>query len=346
MALLLAGGLSLIAPTSTASQSLNPTPTPTPTAPAPIVEELGELVDQWRMETVWDCGGTVNRCMHTESEALVLARVALGEAPNSMGDRFYIMWSIKLNAALGFKEALPGWRRPEASWGPPTSIYVEALCNGGCQYSPVRAAEQIFFPCELSQYHALRSMLCPTDEQLMEFYWTVFFAEIIVASDLEKFPGPLKGYEHFRSPTIDGEGRFHREGGERSRIFFSGGNVWRDEYSEDDIFWERHAKAKILVTPDGILEPGCEAISIGEDEWEVFCPRTATPQPMATPTLTMLIPTLTKTAVLLPSSTPTAVLILEEPEIRREAEPIALVAGSVAILVIIGMTVREFVRRK
>lgn len=215
-----------------------PTPTPTPTAPAPMVEWIGpELISEFRMETVWDCGGTVNRCMHTESEALVLARVAIGEAPNSFGDRVYIMWSIKMNAALGFKEALPGWRRPVDSWGPPTGIYVEALCNGGCQYSPVRIADQIFYPCELSQHHALRSMLCPTDEQLGGFWGTYLYAEKIVAADLSDFPEPLKGYEHFRSPTIDGVGRFHREDGRRSRIFFPGGNVWRDEYPNDDAFW-------------------------------------------------------------------------------------------------------------
>ena len=61
-----------------------PTPSPTPTAPAPLVDEIGaDLVDQWRMETVWDCGGTVNRCMHTESEAMVLTRVSMGEAPTA-----------------------------------------------------------------------------------------------------------------------------------------------------------------------------------------------------------------------------------------------------------------------
>ena len=147
------------------------------------------------------------------------------------------MWSIKLNGALGYKEALPGWRLPDDRWGPPTGIYVEALCNGGCQYSPVRAAEPIYFPCELDERHPLRPMLCPTDTQLDGFWLTFQFAEEIVVSDWSYFPEDLKGYEHFRSPTIDGVGRFHRDDGARSRQFFPRGNIWRDEHSQDDEFW-------------------------------------------------------------------------------------------------------------
>lgn len=216
------------------------------------MDEIGAfLVDQWRMETVWDCGGTVNRCMHTEPESLVLTRVAMGEAPNSLSDRVYIMWSIKMKAALGFKEALPGWRLSDDRWGPETNIHVEALCNGGCQYSPVRVAEQIFFPCRLDERHALRSMLCPTDDQLADFYWTWTFAEAIVLADLSYFPEDLRGYENFRSPQVDGEGRFYRDGGERSRQFFRGGNIWRDEYTQDDVFWERYG----MLQPTATLTP-------------------------------------------------------------------------------------------
>ena len=150
------------------------------------------------------------------------------------------MWSIKLKAALGFKEALPGWKAPDDRWGPETSIYVETLCNGGCQYSPIRVADQIYFPCELDERHALRSMLCPTDDQLSDFWVTWMFAQDILEADLSLFPEPLKGYENFRSPQIDGEGRFYREGGHRSRQFFPRGNIWRDEYEQDEVFWERY----------------------------------------------------------------------------------------------------------
>lgn len=249
----MAGTIGIALPTSSAL----PLPTPSPTAPAPIINEIGvDLVGQWRIESVWDCGGTVNRCMHAESAALVLTRVAMGEAPDSLSDRVYIMWSIKLNGALGYKEALPGWRLPDDRWGPPTGIYVEALCNGGCQYSPVRAAEQIFFPCELSKHHALRSMLCPTDDQLGSFWLTFMFANQILQSDWNDFPDTLRGYEHFRSPTIDGEGRFHRDDGVRSRQFFPGGNIWRDEHPQDDEFWRLWDQGQPIEIEDG----GCQVI--------------------------------------------------------------------------------------
>jgi hypothetical protein len=236
------------------------TPEPTATARAPIVAELGaDQVDAWRIESAWICGGSMNRCMHRESEALVMARVAMGEAPDSLSDRVYVMWSIKLRAALGFKEALPGWRAPEDRWGPETSIYVEALCNGGCQYTPVRAADGIYFGCALSEHHALRAMLCPTDEQLQEFAWTLAFAEAIAEAPLTDMPEELRGYESFRSPQITWYGQRNREGGLLSRQFFPGGNIWRDEYGQDNVWWERATAQAPTPTPSPDLEPTATA---------------------------------------------------------------------------------------
>ncbi|MGH9158183.1 MAG: hypothetical protein ACRD1K_20635 [Acidimicrobiales bacterium] len=215
-------------------------PTATPTVVPPIYEQIGPgLVDQFRIESVWTCGGSVNRCMHAESDPLILARVAMGEAPHSLSDRVYIMWSIRLRAALGFKESLPGYRAVPNRWGPETSIAVEALCNGGCQYSPVRAAEGIYFPCqELAETHALRSMLCPTDEQLEDFYLTWTFAEAIAFARFDEFPLELRGYESFRSPDVTWHGQVNRPGGLRSAQFFRRGNIWRDEFPQDNVFWK------------------------------------------------------------------------------------------------------------
>jgi hypothetical protein len=163
----------------------------------------------------------------------------MGEAPGSLSDRVYVMWSIRLRAALGFKEALPGYLAVADRWGPETSIAVEALCNGGCQYSPVRAADAIYFPCkELNQYHALRSMLCPTDEQLGDFYLTWQFAEEIAFANLEEFPIELRGFESFRSPSVTWINQVSRPSGQRSVRFFPEGNIWRDEYPQDNAFWE------------------------------------------------------------------------------------------------------------
>ena len=228
-----------------------------------------DLVDAWRIDSVWTCGGSMNRCMHGESDALVMARVAMGEAPGSLSDRVYVMWSIKLRAALGFKEALPGWRAPDDHWGPETGIQVEALCNGGCQYTPVRAADGIYFGCLLSEHHALRAMLCPTDEQLQDFAWTVAFAEAIAEAPLTDMPEEMRGYESFRSPQVTWHGQRNREGGLLSRQFFLGGNIWRDEYPQDNLWWER---------ADG------RAAEMRVEELATPRP-TRTPTPSASPTL-------------------------------------------------------------
>lgn len=233
--------------------SLPPTITsiPTPTAQAPIIDEIGaELVDRFRIESVWTCGGSMSRCLHAESDPLILTRVAMGEAPHSLSDRVFIMWSIRLRAALGFKEALPGYLAVPDRWGPETSIAVEALCNGGCQYAPVRTVDGIYFPCEeLDEHHALRPMLCPTDEQLEDFYWTWTFAEAIAFANMDHFPVELRGYESFRSPTITGPGQFNRVGGLRSIQFFRGANIWRDEFPQDNAFWDQFPIPTQTATP-------------------------------------------------------------------------------------------------
>lgn len=263
----------LMAPMATMSAQGQNNETPTPTARPPIIEMIGEeLVDQFRLENVWPCGGTVNICLHAESDAMVLTRVAMGETSNFQ-DRVYVMWGIKLRAALGFKEH--DWRAPSDRWGAETEIKVEALCNGGCQYSPVRVTEGIYFPCILKEGNPLRGMLCPTDEQLVDFYLTYLAAIDIVYNHITEMPEELRGYDSFRSPSVTWIGRIHREGGLASRQFFPRANVWQDEYPQDNEFW-----AGLAQTPTPTEKP------------------TATPWP--TPTLT---PTSTSTA--LPTPTPT-----------------------------------------
>ena len=275
------------------------------------------MADQFRIESVWTCGGSINRCMHAESDALILARVAMGEAPHSLSDRVYVMWSIRLRAALGFKEALPGYLAVPNRWGPETSIAVEALCNGGCQYSPVRAADGIYFPCEeLDGRHALRSMLCPTDEQLGDFYLTWQFAEDIAFANLDEFPLQLRGFESFRSPTITWINQVNRPGGRRSVLFFPGGNIWRDEYPQDDVFWE---------------------------EWDTFSAEAVLPA-TAVPTSTP-VPTASLTPTVLPSPTIGATLIPVIPKEERTIELIYCFPIGGSVLAILIMTLRDL-RRK
>lgn len=215
-------------------------PTPTSTAVPPILGFIGdELVDLFRIERIFDCGSAANECLRKESDALILARIAMGETPGNFQDRVYVMWNIKMRAVLGFKEAghYSGYRSMEARWGPETSIKTEALCDGGCQYSPARVAEGVYYPCTLSEGHPIRAMMCPTDEQLVDFYLTFLIAQEIVDAPIDEMPEELRGYDSFRSPTIAGVGRKHRDGGLPSRQFFPRANVWQDEYDKDNYFW-------------------------------------------------------------------------------------------------------------
>ena len=269
----------------------------------------------------------MSRCLHAESDPMILTRVAMGEAPHSLSDRVYVMWSIRLRAALGFKEALPGYRAVPDRWGPETSIAVEALCNGGCQYSPIRAVDGIFFPCEeLNERHALRSMLCPTDEQLGDFYLTYQFAEGIAFANMDEFPAELRGYDGFRSPTITGPGQINREGGLHSRQFFARANIWRDEFPQDNAFW---------VESDLVNE-----------EYYLYLTATAQASPTTTsaPTATP-VPTETATPIL-PSPTIGATLtvpvVKEDPTIEL-IYCFPLGASIVAVLI---LTLRDLRRKR
>lgn len=214
--------------------------TVTPTASSQIEQMIGkELVDKFRIEDVWACGDSVNECMMKEEPALILARVALGETPASPSDQMYYFWLIKLRSYLGFKNAghYSGNRDMEARWGPPTSIAREALCVGGCQFEAVRATHGIYFPCSLSRYHQLRIMLCPTDEDLPKFFMAYQAAQYVLDAPLEDFPEEMIGYDNFRSPTITGPGQRNRPGGLLSQQFFLWGEIWRDEFKDDNEFW-------------------------------------------------------------------------------------------------------------
>jgi len=251
-----------------------PTPTPTPTAIPPVVSYLNEeLIDVFRIDNAFDCGGSTHDCMWNESDAMVLTRIAIGETPNSINDRIFVMWNIKMRSALGFKEAgyfVGSYRELPDRWGPETSVKTEALCNGGCQYSPARISQNIYFACQLDKAHPLRSMLCPTDDYLPEFLLTYQIALQILDMHITEMPEELRGYDGFRSPTISWNGRIDWIGGLASRQFFSGGEVWRDEYDKDNIFWD-NVQAEITPTPTPIQTP------------------TATSTPTTTPTPSLVI---------------------------------------------------------
>lgn len=221
-----------------------------PTPEPPVVTFMGdEAVDVLRIEDVFRCGHNMNECLWEEDPALMLARVAVGESPSSPNDQIYIMWLIKLRAHLGFKHAGDAgngagwcgtrWCYTPGRWGTPTTIQEEALCDGGCQFSAVRASLDIFYPCLLSEYHPLRKMLCPIDADLNDLAFARDAAQWVLDSPLSDFPEELRGYDNFRSPSIVGIGQRNREGGLRSWQAWPRANIWRDEFKDDNLFWDQ-----------------------------------------------------------------------------------------------------------
>jgi hypothetical protein len=208
--------------------------------PSPIEYFVGlDMVRKIRITTqdIWDAGSIAD-VMWNEEDALVLTRIAMGESPSSFNDRVYIMWNIRLRAELGFKGAgyYSGYRSTPDRWGPETSIKQEALCYGGCQFSPARAVHNIYFPLKANSH--LRKMLYPVDEDLIDFLITYRMAVQILEADFDsEFPEELKGYDGFRSPDISWVGRIDWKGGLPSVQFFARQEVWRDEYEKDNVYW-------------------------------------------------------------------------------------------------------------
>jgi hypothetical protein len=218
-------------------------PDPPPTSVEAVVGP--DLVNTFRIQDGFACGGSAHDCMEEEEDAIVLARVAIGESPSSPGDQIYVMWLIKFRAYLGFKNAghYSGWRDIPARWGPRTTIKQEALCYRGCQFSPARVATRIYYPCLLSETDSMRKMLCPTDADLPEFLFAYNAAKAILDAPIADFPQELRGYDNFRSPSITGPGQRNRlPDGLKSQQFFARANIWRDEFPDDNDFWANLGK--------------------------------------------------------------------------------------------------------
>ncbi len=211
--------------------------------PSPIECFIGlDMVRKIRITTqdIWDAGSIAD-VMWGEEDAMVMTRIAMGESPNSFNDRVYIMWNIRLRAELGFKGAgyYSGSRDLPDRWGLETSIKQEALCYGGCQYSPAKAVANIYFPMQVNSH--LRKMLYPLDEDLIDFLTTYEMALQILDADFDsEFPEELKGYDGFRSPDVSWVGRIDWVGGLPSVQFFARQEVWRDEYDKDNIYWNQN----------------------------------------------------------------------------------------------------------
>ena len=84
----------------------------------------------------------------------------------------------------------------------------------------------------------MRLMLCPPDNYLPDFFATYYIAQEILALPIGEVPIEMRGYDGFRAPSVTWIGQINREGGLRSRRFFANGNVWKDEYENDNVFFD------------------------------------------------------------------------------------------------------------
>lgn len=245
------------------------------------------LIEHFRVETyeIGTLGNwNVNHYMIHEEDALVLTRTAMGEAPDNLEDRVLVMWLIRIRAELGYKNGRWGFVGTIDRWGPPSTIKMESLCIGGCQFEVWRAAQYVVRPDQLAHTGILRKMLHPTDEQLEAFYLTYLAAREIVNAPIEDAPEILRGYDGFLSPGasdthyID----WKPNGLKRLQLSGEGGNVWIDHFKQDNHFWN--------------LLPGrLELTATAESAWGPLLTasaptKTPTPTIQSTPTV---MPTLT-----------------------------------------------------
>jgi len=165
-------------------------------AAVPIGNPL--LIEQFRItsEEVGEIGHwSMGGYLIRESDALILTRVALG-------------------------------------WGAPTSIQMEALCVGGCQYDIVRVIENVIYPERAD--NILRLMLHPDNEQLEQFYNAYEEAVRILSLPLSEMPEELIGYDGFLSNEASDTNFIDWYGGNKRIQLTSCGNVWNDKYKEDN----------------------------------------------------------------------------------------------------------------
>jgi hypothetical protein len=262
-----------------------------------------------------------------ETDALVLTRTALGEAPESMEDRVYVMWLIRIRAELGYKNGRWTYQGTVDRWGMPSTIKMEALCVGGCQFTPWLAATYVLDPAKLSPTSNLRLMLHPTDDQLETFFQTWLHARAILDLPITSFPEPLRGFDGFRSPTIsDTHFRDWKPNGLLRTQFYEGGNVWVDFEKADNRYWG--------------LMPG--RLELTETARPTEIP-TLTPEPTFTPAPSST-PTPTSTLTPIPTTARVETVVSRE-EVRQMPEwvlELLLGAGVSALAWVARLLVSKF----
>jgi hypothetical protein len=221
-------------PTPTLPTPILPTPTPTPELPTPTPDpNLFRITN----EEVDAAGGMLNY-LQSESEALLLARVGVGEGAhqNSL-DQELVMWTVKARAAIGVSNNRSG----------SSTIKEEILFkhpNGGYQYSAIQYLIGITYPSTIDACaNNVRRMGYPCDEDVKELETAYARAQVIVASSLESMPSgdpvDVRGFDSFTAPWTGSAGQKCRygewvEGVNRVAEQLAGATVFFDCWPDDN----------------------------------------------------------------------------------------------------------------
>ncbi len=266
--------ISSLIPATPTAVPLPPTPVacPMPTSTATAIPENLRNLARITPDEIAHAGG-LREYLLSESDALTLTRVAMGESNVYMQDRNYIMWLIKMRAELGYQNSSSrGINPPNNRWGASTSIKTETLSETAInsqQFEPVTVVitqyennRAGFDPSGYPAGSNLRAMLSPTDEQLPAFIETYQTASTLVSTSFSSMPEELKGFDSFRSSSSP-QGEASWIGGRTSSQLVAGGNVYRDDSWIDNIYFG-------LVT--------CEYVAANNrDRVDFQCPGTPTP---------------------------------------------------------------------
>lgn len=130
--------------------------------------------------------------LNSEDEALVLARVGMGEGDHqNPTDREYVMWTVKVRATVGLSNNLIS----------PTSVKQEALAqkpDGSYEYLVIEELIAYSYPAAITDCGSnIKRMGHPCDQDLTAFRDTYNQAQTIVASNIQAMPPALRGFDSF-----------------------------------------------------------------------------------------------------------------------------------------------------
>lgn len=233
-------------PTECIPTSTPPPPTPTPptppdtpppdTPPPPPDPNLFRISN----EEVDAAGGMLNY-LQGESNALLLARVGMGEGDDqNPTDREYAMWTVRVRAIVGLDNNLIS----------PTSVKQESLAQGpggSYQYLAIGALIAYGYPENIDSCEGnIKRMGYPCDQDLEAFSDTYNMAQTIVASDINAVPPALQGFDSFVGKDAGSEGKYCTWG-----EFKEGCNLTSKQLAEGNYFMDCVLKDNYLL---GLIE--------------------------------------------------------------------------------------------